>query len=341
MYPKPKTRNEIFRKLFDSLKIVLTETEIFGLTHLSYTEKSFRLSKFKILYSIILTVLYFLIAVYVFLNYLFNKNEGMLMKVTCLIITTFAGTYITTVWINNLVKRQKIVDYLNKILEFDLKLQNEVFLIDYNKERKRSIIHLITRFCILVLFLIFNYIFYIRARDIPMKYELFQIVSHFFGLFLTIFNTSLCYFSTEIISLLKIRCKILNNQLIEIVNFFERNVNIFEKSLAVKEKSLNFGRICTLHHHLYKQIRLFNDIFGLDLLLMFGVSFMTITQSMFFVCILVQSNDINWLTLWYITAVSVIYATEVFYICHICYSTIQEVVFNFFKFFVKIFVLDF
>lgn len=327
MYLQPKSSKDIFKKFLYCLRIVLTESEIFGFIHLTYTQNHFHLSKLNFFYSIVLILLYFTISFYIFFCNLFDKTLGMLHKVLILIINIFAGTYTITVGINNLLKRKKIAEYLNKIVEFDLKLQSETLLINYKKERKRSKINLITKCSILGFYLIYDFII---QKNVPRDSLADYLVYYFLGIFLIIFNSAVCYQATEFILLLKVRYKILNKQLVQIVNYFENNVYLVEKSLAVKEKSVIFSKICILHHHLFKLVKLFNEIFGPNLLQMFAVGFMNITQFMFLVCILLQSYQINWKNVFYIITLSIVYAFEIFYICRICSSTIQEVVFNFF-----------
>ncbi|RZB39054.1 7tm 7 domain containing protein, partial [Asbolus verrucosus] len=138
-------------------------------------------------------------------------------------------------------------------------------------------------------------------------------------------NSAVCFQIVEMISMIKMRFAILNTRINKLVQFFASNkVNTVNAKGELKNRFLVLTKICSLHHHLSKLIRLFNDTFGLILLLMFGTSFVEIVTTSFFTSGLLQASQINWLYVIAIIVSCMNFALDVIYVCDVCYKTIKE-----------------
>ncbi|KAJ3637021.1 hypothetical protein MTP99_000510 [Tenebrio molitor] len=125
---------------------------------------------------------------------------------------------------------------------------------------------------------------------------------------------------------LTMRFVILNQQVNTLVKHFSnQDLSPIEKNNNMTEKFLFLSKICALHHHLSKLIKLFNDTFGLNMLVMFGLSFVIITIALFYASIVLQSPHLEPTVLAYVFLTCLCYGIDCFYICDVCYSTIEEV----------------
>ncbi|NP_001138956.1 gustatory receptor Gr63 [Tribolium castaneum] len=303
-------QHEVVKKFLHSVRIVFVQSEIFCLVNFNHRESYFRLSKAKSFCTFVAALVYCSVTFFALSELLTDLATSILLKVSSLLIGFCASIYVGTVWINTSINGTKFIEFINKLIEFDVKLQNVSLIINYENQRTRSRIHLFVRYVFVTSYLLFDY--FVQRNQ---EYKYYQILSHLSGIFFTVFNVAQCYLTTELVLMLQTRFVILNKQLTKIT----------VKNFATKTQSAVLGKICTLHHHLSKLVTRFNEIFGLGLLLMFAVSFLIITQVIFVICVLVQSEKIVWLHLVYISFLGIICAADVFYICHVCYATIQEV----------------
>ncbi|KAJ3637018.1 hypothetical protein MTP99_000509 [Tenebrio molitor] len=116
----------------------------------------------------------------------------------------------------------------------------------------------------------------------------------------------------------------LNQQVNTLIKHFSnQDLSPIEKS-NMSNKFLFLSKICALHHHLSKLIKLFNNTFGLNMLMTFGFSFVMITVSLFYVSITVQSTNVDPMVLVYACLTCICYGIDCFYICDVCYSTVEE-----------------
>jgi ABC-type uncharacterized transport system permease subunit len=128
-----------------------------------------------------------------------------------------------------------------------------------------------------------------------------------------------------LIFMLKMRFVTLNQQVNTLIKHFSnQDLSPIEKS-NMSNKFLFLSKICALHHHLSKLIKLFNNTFGLNMLMTFGFSFVMITVSLFYVSITVQSTNVDPMVLVYACLTCICYGIDCFYICDVCYSTVEEV----------------
>ncbi|EFA07616.1 gustatory receptor 119 [Tribolium castaneum] len=291
-------QQQVVNKFLDSVKIVFVQSDIFCLINFNYRENHFRLSKSKFCYTFLATLVYSSLMSFVLFKILLQETKLLLFKITSVMIAVSGLVYIATVWICTLMNRCKFSEFMTKLLEFDVKLQSDRLMIDYKTQKTGSKIHLFVKCVFLMGYQIFDWV------------QKEQSLAHSVGVFLTIFNAAHCYLATELVLMLKNRYIILNGRLIK---------------METKAQSVALGKICTLHHHLSKLIRLFNEIFGHGLLLMFGISFLLVTQTIFALCVVLQLQENDWLQLGYLIFVSTLYTANVVCICHVCYSTIQEV----------------
>ncbi|KAH0821549.1 hypothetical protein GEV33_001242 [Tenebrio molitor] len=136
------------------------------------------------------------------------------------------------------------------------------------------------------------------------------------ALFMLVMNSALCFLAIELIHILRARFKVLNQHINTLAQQGTKKTR--------KQGILPLNKICTLHHHLSKLIKSFNEIFGVILLLMFTLSFLVIVLSLFYTTAELQSSVIVWMDAFYAFMTSVTFIIDTIYVCDACYSTIQE-----------------
>ncbi|XP_008195702.2 putative gustatory receptor 28b [Tribolium castaneum] len=137
-------------------------------------------------------------------------------------------------------------------------------------------------------------------------------------------NSAVCHQTIELVKMLKIRFVILNKQINNLIEYFQKN-KIGPVETKGTNKQLNtLNKICALHHHLSKLVKLFNETFGIVLLLMFGVSFVVIVITIFFFTANVQAGELYFMSLLNPILSNVTFVIDVVYVCDVCYSTIEE-----------------
>jgi uncharacterized membrane protein YhdT len=312
---------KVTQKFVSMVKIVLIHSQIFGLMPFGFDETNFHPSRWNFSYTLLVLVLYLLFSIYslrvvpniVGLPSIFTASTIMAMIADLV--------YMLCCFVCCLVKREKLVQFLQKIMEFDINLQTNCIIVDYQKTKNKMLLRLVVRHSrFLVLGVCGCYLSPWKNLPIDRFFELYEPV-------LVLFNTAFCFQVTELVLILKARFVILNKQLSNLVDFFTlHSINTLSAQRIVRKKSSSFIKICALHHLLSKSIKLFNRIFGLPLLLMFGVGFMMTVICLFFITVELQSPEIFWAHILYTALPCINIIIDTLYICDVCYSTIEEVV---------------
>ncbi|RZC41361.1 7tm 7 domain containing protein, partial [Asbolus verrucosus] len=133
---------------------------------------------------------------------------------------------------------------------------------------------------------------------------------------LLVVNSATSHQSVELISMLRARFVILNNQ----INSLIKSTPL----IGEPTRLLPLNQICALHHHLSKLITLFNDIFGVILLLMFGICFIIMVLIVFFTVVELQATHTNWFIIVLRIVMTLNFFVDPIYVCDVCYATVEE-----------------
>jgi hypothetical protein len=314
-----RTNKKLFKQFIASLRILFIPSQIFGLMSFTATETYFRLSKLKIIVNILLHCIFLSITAYGIYQDM-TKVKALPMYKSLIIFGTCCGeSYTTAIWITSLINRRKCIHFLTNIFDFDTHTPVDRTIRNYQQTKREIIRRFLTKHFVLFVFLISHVLVHPHYRT-----SIF-VTTQLCICFQTAFNSALCFQSVELTLMLKIRFATLNEQINDLIEFFAQEVSLVEEDKNLRKKVLLLGKISTLHHHLSKLIRLFNDTFGVSLLLMFGYIFIVLTISVFYITVELQASFTNWFLTTYSILMCSSYAVDSFYICHFCYSTVAEV----------------
>ncbi|NP_001138954.1 gustatory receptor candidate 3 [Tribolium castaneum] len=303
----------VVEKFLNSLQIYLQHNQIFGFVTFTCTRSNFRSSKLLILYNIILQVLF--VSFVSYWLYLVLEADDMLpiYKNTYLIILFADFAYLETTWICTLLKKDKLLELFKRLIHFDTKCQENSTVIDYKRHKKRLLCYLLARYVALALVILFSEILVIVSE---------QEWSFSTGLLVMIFNSALSYKASEIVVMLRSRFAILNKQ----IRFLNQYLRLKpEGRISNRRVFISFSKICYLHQHLSKSVKLFNEVFGVSLLVLFGNSFLSIVLALFRTAAELQASQIKWTRIAYMALASVPFIFDSIHLCDVCYSTIGTV----------------
>jgi hypothetical protein len=246
----------------------------------------------------------------------------MIFKVIYILNLVGGGVYFIALWMNALIKRHKFVEFLVKIVEFDVKVQTTGLRINYQRYKKKMVRRLLFKYFAITL----QFSSYVTiGQDQDNGTDLYVVLGNSLGLVYVVVSLVFSIQLVELVLILKDRFQLLNNRLEKIVKYCSSETSFVEKTIENRKLFLTLSKICTLHHHLSKLIKLFNDIFGLILLSMIATVFIVITVMIFLITGYLQAMVIPWIFILKIAAVTLLYGINLISICHACYSTIQEV----------------
>ncbi|RZB38944.1 7tm 7 domain containing protein, partial [Asbolus verrucosus] len=195
----------------------------------------------------------------VFVRLILDFDHKIVNKVSQVLVVGFGGIYVVVTWICSIVNREKFMEFLVRMIDFDVKLYTNSIIVNYERSRRKILYQLVGRLVYLSLLSTVSVVYF------PMSSEIADILGRISGYVLIIINSATCHQCIESISMIRARFVILNKQINNLIN---RSQLIGEPPTRL----LPLNQICALHHHLSKLITLFNDIFGVILLLMFGAN---------------------------------------------------------------------
>ncbi|KAJ3647883.1 hypothetical protein Zmor_019733 [Zophobas morio] len=305
-----------FRRFLSTVNLLLIHGQIVGLVTFTYDKKKFQSCAWRKLYSVFLILVH--LAFMSFCMYVIPTITGAnsIYKNTGYIIMVANAAYAVTVWSSSILGSDSYIKLLGKMIDFDVQLQTSCVIIDYNKARKRVAFHLLGRYVFVTLLCVYYH--FSQARS-----QLAQKVAEVAAIFLIFFNSAICYQATELVTILKTRFMLLNKQITSLVDSSTTTV----PKNGTKQTQKDFAilcKVCTLHHHLSKCVRFFNQAFGVILLAMFAVSFISIVLCLFYTSVALQKTVLNWDEVLYTTAASVPFIVDSIFVCHVCYTTIEE-----------------
>lgn len=124
------------KRFFDSIKILIVQSQIFGLVTFDYSKKRFQQSKIRCLYTFLL--LYTHMGLNLFALYrIVSLAEGpsIIYRATDLLLLILNGAYSGTLWLCGIFHGKKFIVLLLKIIDFDVKFHT--VCINYSKVKKR------------------------------------------------------------------------------------------------------------------------------------------------------------------------------------------------------------
>lgn len=312
-----KPREKLFQKFINSIRILLLQSQIFGLVTFTPDYLNFRPSTVRFFLNLLCIFVYLPANLYCI--YITAFSEYMVIyKTTNIIILGVNVVYVTTSWVCALLKRNLFIEFLLKIVDFDTKLQTMNIKVNYKMTYKKIMIQSLIRVGVLVV------IVGVLASAAYMRGEIMIVES--MAYILLLMNSAVCHQAIELVQLIKIRFVILNKQIFNLISYFQKS-NINAIQIKNTSKQLNtLNKICALHHHLSKLVKLFNDIFGVSLLFMFGVSFVVTVISIFFFTAIIQAGELSFLTLMIPILSNITFVIDAVYVCDVSYSAIEEVI---------------
>ncbi|RZC39711.1 7tm 7 domain containing protein [Asbolus verrucosus] len=310
----------LFEKFVNAIKLLLFHSQIFGLVTFSYTETGFRLSKLRCVYSILMTFAYLSVSVYSIHEILLAAAPPVFI-ISALIQSSIYGISLAVIWICCLTNHSNFMELLVKMFDFDFKLQSSYILLNYDKNKKRILFHLLARYVMLTvrtaLFALLTLTSQLREKLAAIAFQVAILVI-----------SAACYQIVEIVTMIQTRFKILNKQISNLEEHFDlTNASTIDSLITerkVKKQFLALSKICSLHHHLTKIIKLFNETFGVTLLLVFTVSFVAVAVPLFYITAFLQASEIRWNYVFFTIAFSMNFIIDTIYVCEVCYSTIEE-----------------
>jgi hypothetical protein len=315
-----KTGEELSQRFISSLRFFLILGQIFGMVSFTFAETKFRASKVLTVGNILRICTTLLLTLHMLYKMALDDVSPVVQKTSTILGICFGGVFVVTVWSSNLLNRHKFIEFLLKIVYFDSQIPTTSVLEMYRKSEKQIVKFFLIKLFSLATF-IFCHSFLLLQREL-LIYQLTQM----FTCFLVIISAMWCHESTAMVYMLKIRFIILNQQVKDLVKYLaNQHLSLVGQNKNTVEKSLQLGKICVLHHHLSKLVTLFNDIFGVNLLLMFGFNFIIITVALFYGSAEVQSSEKNWLVGICIFLTCLCCGIDCFYTCSVCHLTVEAV----------------
>jgi hypothetical protein len=320
LYKVQKSNEETFKKFTTSIRTLLTQGQMLGIISFTCAESGFKFSKLKTAGNVTASCVLTLVTCYCMYNFAVDPHLKMIMKTTYSIGLVCSGTFFVTTWTSVLVKKDKLVEFLVKIVDFDVKLRSNGLTINYQKYKTKMIRRLLLKYLLVALHLVAYVLMYMENKG----YFHYSMVAHGEGIVFMMVSQALSFHLTELVLMLRHRFQLLNGRIEKIV-FASESTSFVERTSQNRRLFLTFCKICSLHHHLSKMIKLFNDIYGLTLLLQFSVAFLVMTMMFFYITGFLQADVVPWLQVSNILLLAVLYGIDCFRICDVCYSTVLEV----------------
>lgn len=310
-----------------ALKPLLLTGKIFGMVPFSIWKHGYKISKIGISYNVLFLLLYTSAFIYTILKDITNPTKMELLLHTISTLQNLAGFGVTmVVWISSLVNQKKYILALNKIGEIDKSFKTLGIWMYYEKVRRISI-------AMIIIALV--YVFISLGTEATLYFETLYVKNF---LKHTLYNVPLAIYSILTIQvyiylrLLKDRYVILNQHLKELQKYECQTISVVEvKNLKLTSPlgtKLSLLRlICPLHHELCKAANIFDSIFGINLLVTFGNSFVAITTYMYLIISRLKTfnSETTGFEILSIMGPFTLNIIETIWLCWICHATVEEV----------------
>lgn len=307
--------------LHNAIKPLLFYCKLFGLVAFQRTKTGYKKSKFNLIVNIVAIITFTPLTIYgMVLRLNYGKPSSMILTTDMMLA---GGCLIQTViaWSTSGFLQNKYIGLLNKIVEIDRKFKQLGVWIFYDNTRKiilrKIIIH--TLFTVIVLTL------YVKIFDYLLTIDL--LIFNISSFISSIINILIVQQVSAYVLILKHRYQILNGHLQDLQhkNNTGEIANIkLTPPVPYKLKMLRI--ICPIHHEITKAGKLINEAFGLQLLITFGVIFVSITVGLYYVCIYIQKDmDWKWESVLGAFIIALRYIVDTLILCYACHTTIEEV----------------
>lgn len=288
-------------------RIILLQCQIFGVTPVGTQKNKVKLSYIQSFVNIILA-LSMLISTFIVCDDIFLEQSRLFFQVINMLLLWSGSYFVIVVWICGIIHSKKIIVIFHYLSEFDYnvlclkKLKNV-------KEPKIGWQHVLLQNSVALTqgltFMVIAIIYFEKLINV----ELLRCI------YLVIKTTSLLLINF-IIEMIFFRFSILNDKLREILH---------DKKIQTKLCTFNLSKICELHHLLSKTIKVFNETFGITMLIFFATSFLIIVIVAFYLGGIIQSAKIEWMNVFFLIIFGGPFAADIVQLCHVCYKTITEV----------------
>lgn len=313
------------RNFNDAVLPVLRICKTLGMAPFQISKHNYKISRPGMIHSAVLIVAYlcgFGYMVYININ---EEKKTELLYNTITTLQNLSGLGIVqVVWITSLMNQKKYIAVLDKMNEID-KSFRYLGVWTYYQTIKRTSIKVIIGKCA-VIAIYFSLEMYNKKWKFTPKHLIMPIMHSIPLLVYTVLSLQVFVY----LKMIKERFGILNQHLKELQRS-EMSVNVIEvksykltSPLGTKLSTLRV--ICPLHHELCKAINMFNDIYGVCLLITFGESFVSITTNMYYIVNKLKTFEIKFLSqILTMFGAFLINVFETVWVCWICHTTIEEV----------------
>lgn len=309
-----KVKNKIFQRFLNTFQVLIWVDKCSGVTAVTYSNGQFHSSIPNIYGNIFASLIYLLLILYCIYGNINDDKLDTIHKTTNILLVITWGCYVAGIWLASAIKSGRFAGFLVAIVAFDIKLYEASGIsLNYARKKRKLLIQLCLRGVFGSIY-VFFYAFFFNSEQ-----EFYDQLQHCIAFLMLFVNSVFCHHSAELVNLIHERYVILNEEIKKIVKL---SYQLPDKK---PERILSLSRICSLHHHLTKLIKDFNNIYGIVLLMMFALSFICTVLSVFYTTGELQARQINWEAVFYDASTCITFIIDCVYVCDVCYSTIEEV----------------
>ena len=296
-----------FEKYTNSIQILLRHNRILGIAVFTPSKTKFRKSRSQCFFNIVAILLFTAYCTYTIYLKMTVLKEGPIFQSTELIMVVGNYIYVSSAWVLALTNREKMQQLHCKIIDFDANLEKIGGCVGYEKQRRRGLVQMVTRYALVVFVTLYVFVVRVYLRGFEAYTEVVRTV-------LNVYKTATCLQSVQIVLMIQQR-------------FVELNKILGE--LFVKEIEQNRLKvlcdICDMHKNLELVVKHFNLVFGTQMVLFFGLTFISIAICCFYIIFGVIANRVDYFFIMGIVLFSLPFYSDMLYICVACDKTMAEV----------------
>lgn len=315
----------VCRNFNDAVLPVLRICKALGMAPFQISNNNYKISWPGMVHSLVLIVAYLCGFGYMIYINIHEEKISELLYNTITTLQNLSGLGIVqVVWITSLMNQKKYIAVLDKMNEIDKSFRCLGVWTYYKTIKKTSIKVIIGKCAVMTVYFLLE-MYYKKWRLTP-KHLIMPIMHSIPLLVYAVLSLQVFIY----LKMIKERFVILNQHLKELQRS-EMSVNVIEvksyKLTSPLDTKLSTLRIiCPLHHELCKAINMFNDIYGVCLLITFGESFVSITTNMYYIVNKLKAFEIRFLSqILTMFGAFLINVLETIWVCWICHTTIEEV----------------
>lgn len=308
--------------LHNAIKPLLIYSKIFGLVCFQFTKNGYKRSKLNFGLNVTAILVFLPLTIFGMVLRVYNGKPSNMILTTDMMLAGGCLVQTLIAWGTSATLQQKYIGLLNKIVDIDKKFKELGVWIFYDNTRKivlrRMTLHTVFILIVLGIYtMIFNYL-------LEVDLIIFNVSNWLSG----IVNILIVQQVSAYVLILKNRYKILNEHLQDLQKNDNDNKEIANIKLTppIPPKLRALRIICPIHHEITKAGKIINEVFGLQLLITFGVIFVSITVGLYYVCIYIQKEmESKWESVFGAFLIALRYIVDTLLLCYACHSTIEEV----------------